>query len=53
MHTPPYLGEVWDESVTAKETPETEPETLDTGLVDQYGRPIKRRSQRVKMGFVP
>lgn len=38
-------------SITADEFPETEAERLDTGLLDAFGRPIRKAPSRVPMGF--
>ena len=49
-----FQDEWWEPSETAREIicPEGEPyEERDTGLLDQFGRPITRPIERVKLGF--
>lgn len=46
--------EFWYEpSITANTLIEEEQsDVIETGLVDQYGKPIRRQREKIKMGFV-
>ena len=31
---------------------EEKPDVINTGLVDQYGKPIRRMREKIKMGYI-
>ena len=47
------FDEFGDPSVTAEAVVDQDEKQRQTGLIDQYGRPLVRLRERVKFGFVP